>query len=162
LLKNKGVPERERVMALVLLIHFVGDLHQPLHNADHAGDGGGNGVNADYGIARGKRISLHRIWDNYLAERSITTPPAIVRIYSAEDRATLAAGTVEDWSRENWELARSAAYATALGKDYCDLPSQSHGAVSEAQIEALIPMVREQVEKSGLRLARLLDEAFSS
>ncbi|HEY1126042.1 MAG TPA: S1/P1 nuclease [Sphingobium sp.] len=160
LLKDKTLPERERVMAVVLLIHLVGDLHEPLHNIDRAGDGGGNGVNADYGIAHGKRISLHTIWDNYLAERSITTPPRLVRAYSAGERATLAAGSVADWSRESWELARSAAYTTALGKDYCSLPRQTHGAVSEAQIETLIPTVRSQVEKSGLRLARLLDEAL--
>lgn len=162
LLKDKTLPERERVMAVVLLIHLVGDLHEPLHNADRAGDGGGNGVNADYGIVRGKRMSLHTIWDNYLAERSITTPPRLVRVYSAEERATLAAGKVEDWSRESWELARSAAYRTALGADYCSLPRQVHGTLTEAQIEALIPTVRRQVEKSGLRLARLLDEALAS
>jgi len=161
LLKDKSLPERDRLVALIFLIHFVGDLHQPLHAADRAADGGGNGVVASYGIAHGAQINLHKIWDNYLAERAISTPGSLVHAYSAADKARYSAGTVEDWSRESWELARSAAYEPALGPDYCKQPRKAHGALSEAQIEALIPTVREQIVRGGLRLARLLDEAFA-
>lgn len=162
LLKDPVLPERERVQALLLLIHFVGDLHQPLHAVDHNGDGGANGVRADYGIVTYEKLNLHRIWDAFLSERSITTPPSLVRTYTAEERAKLSAGNVTDWSREEWDLARTQVYPAALGPDFCTAPRDKRGSVSEAEIEALIPALRDQVVKGGLRLARLLDEALAS
>ncbi len=161
LLKDKAVPRRERLTALVLLVHLVGDLEQPLHDAEHDGDGGGNGTKADYGIVHGARLNLHKIWDGYLAERAISTPPSLVRRYSDEEKARLAQGTVADWMRQSWDVARTAVYPTALGPDYCTGTDKSGGVVSEHEIEALVPVVREQVVKGGLRLARLLDELFA-
>ena len=61
-------------MALAFLVHFVGDLHQPIHAGDH-GDLGGNRVAVSYGIIAG-RTNLHPTWDGYLADRGISTPPA--------------------------------------------------------------------------------------
>jgi hypothetical protein len=45
--------------ALLFLIHFVADVHQPLHAADR-NDKGGNGLMVRLG---GKRLSLHQVWD---------------------------------------------------------------------------------------------------
>jgi hypothetical protein len=162
LLKDGKVPQRERLMALILLVHFVGDLEQPLHDSEHDGDGGGNGMNADYGIVHGARMNIHKIWDGYLAERAISTPESLVRTYSDADKARLTQGVVADWMRESWEVAKASVYPTALGPDYCSKPGKSQGAVSEQEIETLIPVVREQVVKGGLRLARLLDEALGA
>lgn len=161
LLADRKVPERERLMALAFLIHFVGDLHQPMHAGDR-GDKGGNDVKANYGIIAG-RTNLHGIWDGYLAERAISTPPAGPRALLAatprEERARLAAGNVEDWSREGWEAARSQAYASLVG-DPCGSRPDGRPTLSEDQVRALIPIVRRQVVAGGLRLARLLDDAL--
>jgi len=158
LLADKTVPTRERIMALAFLIHFVGDLHQPLHAGDRS-DLGGNRVKADYGIASG-RLNLHAIWDGPLAERAISSPPPIVRVYDADERAKMHAGTVEDWSRESWQVSRDFAYATAYGGDPCTPASEERRKLDDATIEALIAPMREEVTKGGLRLARMLDEAL--
>jgi len=71
LLKDRTLPRRERLQALLFLIHFVGDMHQPLHAGDR-GDLGGNRFSAYYGRIRS---NLHAIWDGLLAERSISTRP---------------------------------------------------------------------------------------
>ena len=161
LLKDKAVPPHERLMALAFLTHFVGDLHMPLHAGDR-GDRGGNDVKAAYGIVAG-RVNLHLLWDGPLAERAITTPPAgpkaLVAGLNAGERAQLAAGSTEDWSRENWAFARDTAYTVALNGDPCG-PVPPRAAIANAQIETLIPSVRGQITKAGLRLARLLDEAL--
>lgn len=161
LLKDKAVPPRERLMALAFLTHFVGDLHMPLHAGDR-GDRGGNDVKAAYGIVAG-RVNLHLLWDGPLAERAITTPPAgpkaLVSDLNAGERAQLAAGSTEDWSRENWAFARDTAYGVALDGDPCG-PIPPRSAITNAKIEALVPAVRGQITKAGLRLARLLDEAL--
>ena len=72
LLADRTLPVRERLMALSFLVHFMGDLHQPMHAGDH-GDLGGNRVAVSYGLIAG-RTNLHMVWDGYLAERAISTP----------------------------------------------------------------------------------------
>lgn len=159
LLKDPKVPPREKVQALAFLIHFVGDLHQPLHAGDRD-DLGGNRVRAAYGIYAPERFNLHSLWDGWLAERAISTPPSPVRIYSAQERAELGKGSVEDWSRESWAVARDVTYAVALGGDPCG-PVPDRVRISDAMIDRLVPAAKLQVERGGIRLARLLDEAFA-
>ena len=156
-LRNRHAPARERVMALAFLIHFVGDLHQPLHAGDK-GDKGGNDALTSYGDYAPPRLNLHAVWDGLLAERAISTPPPLVRRYPAAARARLAAGTVTDWSRESWQVARTA-YDAATGGQAC-APYPARGRLDEAAIARLIPVARAEVEKGGLRLARLLDRAL--
>jgi hypothetical protein len=161
LVADRKVPARERLMALAFLVHFVGDLHQPMHAGDH-GDLGGNKVAANYGIIGG-RTNLHGIWDGWLAERAISTPPgggtALLAQVSSEDRARIAQGTVEDWSREMWEKSGSEAYRSLVG-DPCAATPGDRPTMDEAKVRALIPLVRENVVEGGIRLAKLLDDAL--
>ena len=161
LVADKSVPMRERVAALAFLIHFVGDLHQPMHAGDH-GDLGGNRVAANYGVIGG-RTNLHGIWDGWLAERAISTPPAgaaaILAQVPSADRDRIAGGTVEDWSRQMWEKSGSQAYRSLLG-DPCGASPGERPALDESEVRALIPLVRENVLQGGIRLAKLLDDAL--
>ncbi len=161
LLADRAVPARERLMALAFLVHFVGDLHQPMHAGDH-GDLGGNRVQASYGVIGG-RANLHGIWDGWLAERAISTPPggaeAILAGASPPDRSRIAGGTVEDWSREMWEKSASQAYRSLVG-DPCGAAPAERPTLDEQEVRALIPLVRENVLNGGIRLARLLDDAL--
>jgi hypothetical protein len=157
LLKDRRAPLHDRVQALAFLIHFVGDLHQPLH-AGEKDDKGGNDVKAVYGTYGPPRLNLHSIWDGYLAERAITTGPTLVRRYPAAVRAQVAAGTVIDWSRESWQVAHDATYASVL-PDPC-APTPARVTLDEPTIEKLVPIARLEVERGGLRLAKLLDAAL--
>ncbi|HVJ00278.1 MAG TPA: S1/P1 nuclease [Sphingomonas sp.] len=156
-LKDAQAPRIERLKALIFLIHFVGDLHQPLH-AGEKGDAGGNKVNAAYGIYAPPRLNLHSVWDGLLAERAISTPPSIVRRYSPAEKAQIQAGSVTDWSRESWKVAHDAVYGSVMA-DPC-APAPAKVTLDEATIERLVPIAQLQVERGGLRLAKLLDQAF--
>jgi hypothetical protein len=158
LLQNRTIPLREKVAALAFLIHFVGDMHMPLHAGDR-GDRGGNDVKAAYGDYAPEWLNLHSIWDTPLAERAASTAPSLVRAYAPDERATLAAGNVEDWSREAWTVSRDTAYRLALG-EACGPKPTARVKLTPAQIEEAIAPQRLQVTRAGLRLARLLDEAF--
>ncbi len=159
LLADKTLPPRERLMALAFLFHFVGDLHMPLHAGDR-GDRGGNDLKAAYGIFAGSKLNIHAVWDGYLAERAISTPPGGAKGLIGEVRPDMAAGNVEDWSRESWGIARDAVYASASPTgDPCG-PKEKHTTLDEAKIGALVPVLRLQLERGGMRLARLLDEAL--
>ncbi|MFN3389948.1 MAG: S1/P1 nuclease [Allosphingosinicella sp.] len=163
LLADKAVPARERLMALSFLVHFVGDLHMPLHAGDR-GDLGGNRFGANYGVIGG-RLNLHSIWDGLLAERGISTPPGgaagILGALGMEERARLAGGSVEDWARESWEASRTFAYGGVLDDPCAEVPTV-RPTIDEATTQRLIPIVRHQIAAGGLRLARLLDEALAA
>ena len=161
LLADEKLPTRERIMALAFLSHFVGDLHMPLHAGDR-GDRGGNDVKVAYGLIEG-RANLHSVWDGWIAERGITQPPGgpLALLAEVTDRAGVAAGTVEDWSREGWQVSRDVAYATALDGDPCGEMPATRLRFDEAKVRALVPTVRRQITRGGLRLARLLDEALT-
>jgi len=159
LLADRSQPTRVRVEALVFLVHFMGDLHQPLHAGDRH-DRGGNDMKADYGFR--PNSNLHSIWDGLLADRAISTPPGgpmgILASVPVGDRPAEATGSVEDWSRESWQVAHDA-YAALLGDACAPIPA-TRPVLDNDRIVALIPVLRHQVARGGLRLARLLDESL--
>lgn len=160
LLADRTLPDRERLMALAFLVHFMGDLHMPLHAGDK-GDLGGNRFRASYGVITGR--NLHSIWDGYLADRGISDPPGdargILSTLSESERARMSAGKTEDWAREGWEAARQFAYGTVM-EDPCGPTPSAEPVIDEATTRRLIPIVRTQIARGGLRLARMLDQAL--
>jgi nuclease S1 len=127
ILKDKSAEPLKRAEALRYLIHFVGDLHQPLH-AINNGDNGGNCVPVKYlrheplpNPAHPEREdyspNLHQIWDTEIVERDmeISNPhryaDELDEKFRTESAAWEAAGIhVEDWVWESHERADSAVY----------------------------------------------------
>ena len=158
LLKNKSLPAHVRLEALAFLVHFVGDLHQPLHAGDHE-DRGGNDLKANYGVMPG--YNLHSVWDGLLADRALSAAPAIARRFTADEKSAMAAGSTRDWSMENWAVSRDIAYRRAVDGDPCGPKPQMPVTIDEADVAASRAALRLQVERGGLRLARLLEDALS-
>lgn len=162
LLADKQLPDRVRLEALAFLVHFVGDLHQPLHAGDDR-DLGGNRVAANYGLIGG-RTNLHSIWDGFLAERAISTPPSgldgwLSGLHAGEIEA-IQSGDVVDWSREMWTVARDVAYPSLIDRDPCNGVEGDRPTLTEDDVQRLIPVARDNVARGGLRLAKLLDDAI--
>ena len=82
-----------------------------------------------------------------------------MRRYSDAEKAPIQAGNTEEWSRESWQVAHDVTSAAALGGDAC-APVPKRAALDQATIAAMVPAARLEVERGGLRLARLLDEAL--
>ena len=87
ILADESLPDNVRVEALAFLVHFIGDIHMPLHSGD-LDDRGGNDRETTYGIVPG--LNLHWVWDGPLAERAISGDPPVARRYTAQERAELA------------------------------------------------------------------------
>lgn len=158
---DRALPARDRLMALAFLVHFVGDLHQPLHSAELHGDQGGNKTKGNYGAI--PRTNLHSVWDGLLADRAISTPPGgpdgVLTGLSPAAQAEMAKGSIDDWSRESWGLTKTIVYGSVIS-DPCAGSTPPTFSMDEAKIQSLLPALRLQVAKGGLRLARLLDEAL--
>jgi hypothetical protein len=100
----------ERLQALSFIVHFIGDLHQPLHSATRGSDAGGN---AEQVRIDGGTTSLHHAWDANLVSAINSSPTALAAALSPEIAAAQAEAqtTPEAWSLQANQFARTIAYA---------------------------------------------------
>ncbi len=158
---------KARAEALAFFVHFMGDMHQPLHVGEKD-DLGGNRVMADYGAKAMPRMNLHRIWDSDLAERALTTPPAVSPVSAVRKVAAPLTGDVatmvSGWAQESFEISRTLAYPL-LGGDAASCTTEAARGtrykVDEAYVAQTSAAVRGQVERAGTRIAALLNAAFA-
>ena len=139
----------DRAEALRFLVHFMGDLHQPLHVADNADRGGNRRVV----YLAGEKTNLHAIWDGKLLEHLGMTESAYLdrlrREMDTLDLATLERGTVVDWAMEGHRIAVERAYR---------LPRS--GCIGERYLEANRRIIDRALIAAGVRLARVLNDAL--
>jgi hypothetical protein len=160
-LKDPAATLSERQIALMFVVHLVGDLHQPLHNATD-GDAGGNAKLVRFMATPHARkpTNLHHVWDGMLMKDSVvkkTRPEALAaaleRDMADKDTAAWTKGNVIDAAAlESFSIAKTRIYrayalegGANLGRDY------------QAEMQ---PIAFEQVEKAGVRLAFLLNQVW--
>jgi S1/P1 Nuclease len=138
--------------ALKFVVHFVGDLHQPLHCEDN-NDRGGNGLQV---IFFGENTNLHSVWDTLLIKRiNNDTQSYTTKLDAAikeSDRAAWEKGTVEDWALESHAVAQKVAYGALPPGQSPDLGLKYLGIAA--------PAVDLQLQRAGIRLAHILNQAF--
>ncbi|HEX6639566.1 MAG TPA: S1/P1 nuclease [Thermoanaerobaculia bacterium] len=162
ILKDKTKSKDERREALIFVVHFVGDVHQPLHaaggqvkNAETGAmepDLGGNKVKVRY---LGAESNLHSVWDSMLIEWGAPTVEEYATYlleYELRGRpiAELQSGTPVDWINESHYAAVKNGYAIGngnLGSDYA-----KHN----------IGIVYERLLRGGLRLRKVLEDALGA
>ena len=156
-LADPATPVAERRLALMFLLHFVGDLHQPLHSANDD-DRGGNDKTVR--LPGHEAASLHHYWD------TVFLPPieggsralADALLAGAEAPALPAgtAGGARDWARETFSLAVRWSYG-ALPE-----PGPDGVHVLDARYrQAAESVVAVQLLRAGYRLAAVIEEAFA-
>lgn len=104
LLQNKELPLEQRQIALRFLIHFIGDLHQPLH-VGRDEDAGGNKIKV---VWFGQASNLHKLWDKQLIDFqqwSYTEYADNIDTAGPAQIARIQSGTLEDWFYESHVLS---------------------------------------------------------
>jgi hypothetical protein len=157
-LRNPATSAQERRLALKFLIHFVGDLHQPLHAADHQ-DRGGNCI----GLAPpedGER-NLHAYWDTGTVEALGSSAQAIAaklnKQISARDVRDWSKGDETVWAQESFEAGRAVSYQLP-SRPTCAAPGSV--ALTDAYKAQASKTAAVQLEKAGVRLAAVLNRAL--
>lgn len=161
-LADPATPAAEKTLALKFTMHFVGDLHQPLHASDHK-DRGGNEVAIEAPPST-RPSNLHAYWDTGLVQRLGTTvasaSAAVGKLITPSKAKAWSTGTIEDWAAESFAHAKATAYDFKGEKTFVD----DHGGTGElldAAYEArALPVAKEALAKASVRLAHLLNEAF--
>lgn len=148
-LSSPGITPGESELALRILVHIMGDLHQPMHMG-HANDLGGNRVKVKF---FGRDNNLHAVWDSSIPESghkwSYTEWVDQLDRLSPEDEAMLVKGSVDDWAKETLAIATQIYEMT---------PPNSE--ISYNEVAYWTPTVENQFLIGGLRLAHVLNLLF--
>jgi hypothetical protein len=181
ILSDHGQPAAKREEALKFLVHFVGDLQQPLHGTENAGDHGGNKVKITYFGDSGTAqypLNLHWVWDTTIIEHhlGIKEAPLSEPNLEAKRAAAIAAGDIDRhlgknlatesatdpavWAMESHDAAKAAVYPGVVAPG-AEAPA-SPIILGEAYQKRGWPVVERRLELGGLRLAALLNQALGS
>ena len=148
-LRDPKADRQTKAEALRFVVHFIGDMHQPLHDEDDGDEGG----NRRHVIFDGHPDNLHWVWDSGLLKHITRNPEALAAELESritpQDRADWEKGTIEDWVMEGHRLAQTVAYG-GLGNGNPAMITATY----ERQAD---PVVELQLEKAGVRLAYLLN-----
>lgn len=155
-----------RKEALMFLVHFLGDLHQPLHCCERNKDQGGNLVKiGHFRGERGNKLNLHAIWDSDLVRKAMgeleADDYAVRRTgeIKAAERQQWLQGDASKWAWESHQVAVDKAYKFTDGKDLPD-DRQPFDLTDDNYVAARVTLIPEQLKKAGVRLARVLNDAF--
>jgi len=144
-LAERKRPIAERREALKFLVHFVGDIHQPLH-AGYADDRGGNLFQVHY-LGRGS--NLHALWDGGILRQSRLGWQAYTdRLASrrAIDGSRWSARAPQHWAEASCRLLSDA-----------DVYPGRPGKLPDGYAQKQLPVVERQIVHAGARLAALLN-----
>ena len=148
ILKNKNTSREDQIFYLKFLVHLIGDLHQPLH-VGKAEDKGGNDFQVRW---FNKGTNLHRVWDSNMIESwnmSYSELANNVKVLSKQQIETIQKGTVLDWTYETQKLAIKVYNSAKIGEKLGYKYSYDH-----------FKTVRSQLQKSGIRLAQVLNDIY--
>ncbi len=147
-LKSKELDQDKKVLYLRLLIHIVGDIHQPMH-VGRFEDLGGNKIRVTWFK---DSVNLHQVWDSKLVDfqqLSYTEYAGAINFTTRAQRKIWEAEPLSEWVWQSYQLA---------GKIYADIKTGDRlGFDYDFKYNAI---VNQQLLKGGVHLASLLNEIF--
>lgn len=147
-LKDATSSQKDKEFYLRLLVHFIGDLHMPLH-VGLKEDKGGNSFKVKW---FGKQTNLHSVWDTKIIEgygMSFTELTSNVDALSKKEIQTIQSGAVTDWMYESRALCEDVYANTSVGEN-----------LGYKYMYRYVNVSRKQLQKAGLRLASILNEIY--
>lgn len=147
-LQSEDTERRDQQFYLKMLIHLVGDLHQPLH-VGHAHDKGGNDIDVKW---FGRDSNLHRVWDSNMINRydmSFTELSTHAQKLSKTEIRNIAKGNAETWALESQTIAESVYQSVEENKN-----------LGYRYMYDWFPQLKIQLQKGGIRLAKILNEIY--
>lgn len=152
ILGDEKASRADRLEALKWVVHFVGDLHQPLHAIEDAR--GGNDIKLPvFGSPKcgDYDCNLHWAWDTLLLEHTGYSEEEYVQhlnqLIDQQHLAEQASGTPEDWANESHVEARQ-------------IIEQKPPSIDEQYFQTNLNLVNKKLALAGLRLAIVLNDAL--
>lgn len=164
-LADKNAPKADRVRALTFIVHFVGDVHQPLHTTSRFKNGdsdrGGNLVKATFpGVSDPEhKENLHKVWDTELIKSEHRTDEAYAQYLLDHVVPTLSAAAMNDSSDVDW--ANSAHHLAVVDAYHYPGHKLMFAPINKTYVKKNAKVVDKQLALAGVRLAHLLDAALA-
>jgi len=149
IIKDSNSLQEDKVFYLKMLVHLIGDLHQPMH-VGRLEDKGGNDIQLQW---FGRGTNLHKLWDSNMINQygmSYTELANNMTVLSKKQIEYIQKGDVYDWVEESQELANEIYDSVEAGENLGYAYSYKYWGT-----------VAQQLHKGGLRLAKVLDDLFS-
>ena len=146
--KDENSLEADKTFYLKLLVHLIGDLHQPMH-VGRLEDKGGNDIQLQW-FREG--TNLHKVWDsNMIKEFGMTYTELADNLLNINKHQIkkIQEGTIYDWVEESQDLANELYDSVEPGEKIGYQYSYKYWNVLESQLQ-----------KGGLRLAKVLNALF--
>jgi hypothetical protein len=141
-------PLQDQLEALKYLVHFVADLHQPLHLGNRK-DRGENKIQINF---RGRKTNLHALWGSGLVntgdDNLIQYARRLGQRISPTDQLLWAQSDLVDWTNESRKQALMSAY---------DKEIMSTGVLTKAYIQRAKDIIKLRLSQARMRLAHLLN-----
>lgn len=148
-LRSGTLSAEDEKVALMMMIHLIGDMHQPMHMGESENEGGGT-IPVVYFV---ESTSLHAMWDYHIVEGahswSYTEWQIQIDRESEEREREITSGSYVDWLMQTHELAKLV---------YRKTPAETR--VFYEYIDDFRPIIEEQFLKAGLRLAHVLNSIY--
>lgn len=145
-LKSKKLNAKEEAERVKMLIHLIGDIHQPLH-VGGGNDRGGNDVKIMWFRVDS---NLHRVWDSDMIDDSKLSYTELAQSLDTPNETLLQAWqktSVRDWATESMNF-RKQVYDYGQGK------------LGYQYSYKYFPIVRQRLLQAGVRLASVLNEIY--
>lgn len=151
-LADRGASIQQRREALKFLVHFVGDVHQPMHAGLRA-DRGGNDFQVRY---QREGWNLHSVWDNLILR---SREPDWMRYADLLADAGAPDGD-PTLGRENPPREWAVESCTII-REHGLYPERPGRPIGSRYLDTHRPVAERRLQQAGSRLARLLDEALA-
>ncbi|PKA99412.1 S1/P1 nuclease [Flavobacteriaceae bacterium MAR_2009_75] len=139
----------DKAFYLKMLVHLMGDLHQPMH-VGRSEDRGGNDIQLQW---FNEGTNLHRVWDSHMINdygMSYTELSASLPKLTKEKVNLIQEGTIYEWVEESQDIANEVYDSVETGEKLYYRYSYDWWST-----------VEQQLLKGGVRLAKVLNEIFS-
>jgi hypothetical protein len=154
ILKDHTQSHRARNEALKFVVHFVGDLHQPLHSGSN-NDSSGSKIRAL--LANGKSKTLHQYWDHDASVAGLKQGP----LTGDERMPALNADSPTQWVQEIRDISRREIYDGMPGFT-CGERSPATLEITPEYARHAAEVARKQMWQAGLRLAQILNATLGN
>lgn len=150
-LGDRSQSDDVRREALKFVVHFVGDIHQPLH-AGSRDDKGGNTYQVQF---EGKGSNLHKVWDSGMLKTRGLDVQAYAQTLDAHGPVSLPWPIVPldnpyaQWAEESCGITAGAGFYPASHK------------IDQAYVDAELPVAEARLREAGRRLAEVLNLALA-
>ena len=167
-LRNRWTTHANKKEALKFLVHFVEDVHQPLHCAEDNDRGGNEKWFRYYNSKKHPNhytwVNLHSFWDNLLETRAKENPRKLATLLEqslTEDQITSwQDGSPKDWAYESFQIARDNIYSELPTGPLLEKNRWGRDLPQDYYSNRMRKIVNERLLKAGLRLAGILNQIF--